>query len=68
MIKIYDDGSGKDEVIIKATLSDLELLMSSALYSVGGMSEECNNLIPQMYGVYISYLEWDCSIEEDKDV
>jgi hypothetical protein len=68
MIKIYDDGTGKDEVIIKATLRDLELLMRSALYAVGGMSEECNNLVPQMYGVYISYLEWDCSIEEDKDV
>jgi hypothetical protein len=67
MIKIYDDGTGNDEVIIKATMDDIDILMRSALYAVGGMSEECNELIPQMYGVYISYLEWDCSIEKDAD-
>lgn len=68
MIKIYDDGTGKDEIILKCTLDELDLLMSAAMYSVGGMTEKGDNLIPQMYGVFVSYLKWDCSIEEDKDV
>jgi hypothetical protein len=63
MIKIYDDGSGKDEVILKCTLSELELLLQAAMYSVGGMSEQGDYLIPQMCGVLESYLFWDCSID-----
>lgn len=63
MIKIYDDGTGINEVIIKGTLDDIDLLIKAAEYSIGGMSEMVDREIPKMVGIYENYLANECNIK-----